>query len=73
MIKLKKRKKIKKGDKEMFYILLGLICFAFAFWVLIYECIVNINIIKACNIYINKSKYQKLQKEVNSNEPRTND
>lgn len=57
----------------MFYILLGLACFILAFLILIYECIVNINIIKACNIYINKTKYQKLQKEVYDNEPRTND
>lgn len=62
----------KKGDKKMFYTLLSLIFLIFAFLILIYECIVNINIIKACNIYINKTKYQKMQKETHNNEPRTN-
>lgn len=56
----------------MFDTLLSQIFLIFAFLILIYECIVNINIIKACNIYINKRKYQKLQKEVDNNEPRVN-
>ena len=47
-------------------------CYASAFLILFYQCKVNINVIKASNIYINKRKYQKLQKEEHDNEPRTN-
>ena len=53
-------------------LLLGILIFVFLVWVIIYECIVYNNIRKACNIYINKTKYQKLQKEVNNNESESN-
>lgn len=56
----------------MFDTLLSRIFLIFAFLILVYECIVNINIIRACKIYINKRKYQKLQKEVDNNESGTN-
>ena len=57
----------------MFTLLLFIVLLVFYIWVIIYECIVCNNIRKACNIYINKNKFLKQNREeINHNESKYN-